>query len=72
MIAPNIRKGVVAETDHYQLLDLDILAWVFGNSNWCQNNPRIKQIDGLAVRGSGSAGELRGMVTRSTANTLLA
>jgi hypothetical protein len=28
-----------------------ILAWVFGNSNWCQNNQRIKQIGGLGWNG---------------------
>ena len=50
MIAPRNGVHIVAEPDHYQLLDLDndASAWVFGNSNWCQNNQCIKQIGGLA------------------------
>jgi len=51
MIAPRNGVHVVAETDHYQLLDLDnedSRLGVFGNSNWCQNNQCIKQIGGSA------------------------
>jgi len=50
MIAPRNGVHIVAETDHYQLLDLANEAsrlGVFGNSNWCQNNECIKQIGGM-------------------------